>query len=187
MKTSAKTSRRKSIAKTELKANDPLHSGKTRVESKPLAEMIARYKAHRNSIGDKLFANYDLALVAQIAAQISKEHPNPQDAAKQALKILDACRDELSAREQKMKTITNAPVPVHALQFSFRDGVRAITEQKRNERAEEYFRKFLVSEIGRDAAAEQLEQLKRDGFTLDQVRDYERQYAKFRGPRRKKF
>jgi len=180
MKKSAKTSRRKSTAKTELKANDPLHSGKTRVESKALAETVARFKADREARGDKLFANYDLPLVAQIAAQISKEGTKPEDAAKQALKILDACRQELSAREQKMKAITDAGVPVHALQFSFRDGVRAITAQNRNERAEEYFRKFLVSEIGTDAAAKQLEQLKPDGFTLDQVKEYEQQYVTFR-------
>jgi len=186
MKTSAKTSRRKPTAKTELKANDPLHSGKTQVESKALAETVARYQAHRKSVGDKLFANYDLALVAQVAAQITREGAKPEDAAKQALKILDACRDELSAREQKMKAIADAAVPVNALQFTFRDGVRAITQQKRNDRAEEYFRKFLVSEIGSDAAANQLEQLKRDGFTLDQVKDYERQYVTFRPPRRKK-
>jgi hypothetical protein len=160
--------------------------GRLPVESTALTETVARFQAHRKSAADKLFANYDLPLVAQIAAQISKEGTKPEDAAKQALKILDACREELSAREQKMKAITDAGVPVRALHCDFHDGIRGITEQNRNERAEEYFRKFLVSEIGTDAAANELERLKRDGFTLDQVRDYECRYKKFRPPRRKK-
>jgi hypothetical protein len=99
---------------------------------------------------------------------------------------LDASRRKLSARAQKRETIATAAVPVHALHSNFRDGIRAITEQKRNERAEEYFRKFLVFEIGTDAAAKELERLKRDGFTLDELREYEQRYEKFRPPRRKK-
>jgi len=188
MKTAAKTSKRKWTAKAKLKPDDPRHGGKTQVESKALAKTVARYDAQRKSVGDKLFARYDLALVAQIAAQISREYRTPEDAAKQALRILDACQHELSARAQKRDTIINAPVPVHALHYEFRDGVRAITHQEnRPGRGEEYFGKFLRSTLGSGAGAKELERLKREGFTLDEVRDFETKYEEFRRQQRKKF
>jgi hypothetical protein len=155
-------------------------------ESQRLAETVTRYRDRREAVGEELFHDYDLALVAKIAAQVSSKNTNPDDAVEHALRILDASRRKLSARAQKRETIATAAVPVRALHCNFHDGIRAITEQNRNERAEEYFRKFLVSEIGTDAAANELERLKRDGFTLDQVRDYECRYKKFRPPRRKK-
>jgi hypothetical protein len=186
MKKSAKTSRRKSTAKTELKANDPLHNGKTQVESKALAETVARFKAIVKAKGNYLFADYDFAQVVMVAAQVSRDGTKPEDAAKQALQILDACRDELIERKRKRKAMADAPVPLHVLHSDFRDGVKAITWQKRRDRAEEYFRNLLVFEIGSDAAAEQLKQLKRDGFTFDQLRDYQRRYRKFRPRRRKR-
>jgi hypothetical protein len=55
-----------------------------------LAETVARYKARREAVGRDLFQDHDFAIVALIAALISGEHNNPDDAADHALRILDA-------------------------------------------------------------------------------------------------
>jgi hypothetical protein len=162
-------------------------SPRKQAESQALTETVARYKARREAVGRDLFLDYDLALVAQIAAQISKsEYSTAEDAVEHALKILDAARKALSIRAEKLKTIKDAPVPVQGLQYNFQDGIRAITQEKRGARAEEYFRKFLVSEVGREGAAEELARLKRDGFTSDEVKNYESRYAEFCSPRKQK-
>jgi len=156
-------------------------------ETKALAEAVARYKAFREASAKKQFGEYDLALVATVAAQVSRECMRPEDAVKHALEILDVSRRELSARTKKLKRIINAPVHVSAVHCSFSDGVRVITNQrKRPSRGEEYFGKFLRSQMGSDAAAEELERLKRDGFTIVEVFNYLRRYLKFRRPRRQK-
>jgi len=155
--------------------------------NQPLAETVARYKTHREAVARELFYEYELALVASIAAQLSKrEYRTAEEAVEYALKILDAARKALLARAEKLKTIKDAPVPVQSLQYSFEDGIRAITRQKRGARAEEYFRKFLVSEMGREGAGEELARLKRNGFTIDEVKNYESRYAKFRPPQKQK-
>lgn len=155
-------------------------------ESKAFVEAVASFKARRELRGKRLFAEYDLGLVATVAAQVSRECTGPEDAVKHALEILDASRQELSARAKKLKAIINAPVPVGAVHCSFSNGVRDITSQhKRPGRAEEYFGKFLRSKMGSDAAAKELERLKRDGFTVRELFVYLRQYLKFRPPRKR--
>jgi hypothetical protein len=152
-----------------------------------LEKAVSQYKADREAVANKLFRDYDLGLVATVAAKICRERMEPKAAANEALKLLDACQDALSARRQKFGAMVNAKVPVEALNLSFNDGICAITNQhKRLSRAEEYFRKFLVSELGSEAAADELKRLRRDGFTIDEVRDYEVRYAKFRPPRKQK-
>jgi hypothetical protein len=187
VKTSGKTGSRQPTVNTQSNLNDAARAAKAHGENKPLDETIARFKAHRKSIGEKLFHDYDLPLVATVAAQIRREGIGPEEAAKEAFKLLDACRDESSERAEKPDTITNAEVPMHALEFGFLDGVCTITgQQQRPGRAEEYFRKFLVSERGSDLAVIELGRLKRAGFTRDEVAEYQERYAKFRRPRRKK-
>jgi hypothetical protein len=155
-------------------------------KSQALEDAVRRYKRDRQALANKLFRVYDLELVATIAAKISKDGMQPSAAANQALKLLDACEEAISARKEKFAVMINAEVPVYALKLSFSDGICAITNQKRLSRAEEYFRKFLVSELGSKAAADELKRLKRDGFTIVEERDYEGRYAKFRPPRKQK-
>lgn len=168
------------------KKSGPNSIPKKEAATNTLAEPIARLKAHREAVGKKLFPDYDLALVALVAAHVSREHKEPEDAARTALQILDACERERSARSRKLKAILNAPVDVYATQCSFEDGIRAITRQRRSARAEEYFQKFLVAEVGSKIAADQLKRLKRDGFTIDEIPNYESRYARFRPPRKQK-
>jgi guanyl-specific ribonuclease Sa len=155
-------------------------------ESKAFAEAVAQFKAFTEARAKRLFAEYDLTLVAMVAAQVSREDTAPEDAVKHALRILDASRRELSARAKELKEMINRPVPVGVLHCTFLDGVRDITNQhKRPSRAEEYFRKFLVSEVGSQTAAKELERLKRDGFTCWEVLNYLSRYVKLRPPRKK--
>jgi hypothetical protein len=152
-----------------------------------LAETVARYKARREAVGKDLFQDYELALVALIAALVSGDNTKPEDAVEHAFKILDASRRRLSDRAQKRDTIIHAPVPTHALQYTFRDGVRAITRQERPSRGEEYFGKFLRSTLGTKPGAKELERLKRERFTVDEVSEFETQYEEFQPRQRKKF
>ena len=168
------------------KKSSPADTSKKGQTNQALEEAVRKYKADREAVANKLFRDYDLGLVATVAAKICREGMEPKAAANEALKLLDACQDALSARRQKFSVMVNAKVPVEALKLSFNDGICAITNQQRLSRAEEYFRKFLVSELGSEAAADELKRLKRDGFTIDEVRDYEVRYAKFRPPRKQK-
>ena len=185
MKTPIAKGRRKPTSKKESKANAALQSGQTPIQSEASAKMAAQLKAHMEAVGEKSFHDYDLALVASIAAEVSSEHPEPKDAVKHALKILDAARQELSARAQKLKTIIDAKLPPYRFQYSFQEGIRAITQQKRSARAEEYFRKFLVSDVGSETASEELGRLKRDCFTMDEIISYRRSYEN-RSPRKQR-
>jgi hypothetical protein len=109
------------------KESKPRSAPKKDTGNQTLAKTVARYEAQRKSVGDKLFAGYDLALVAQIAAQISREYRNPEEAAKEALQLLDACSQELSARSQKREIIAKAAVPpVGAFHCNFRDGIELV-------------------------------------------------------------
>ena len=110
----------------------------------------------------------------------------PKAAANEALKLLDACEEAISARKEKFAVMINAEVPVYALASSFRDGICAITQQKRADRAVEYFGKFIRSGMGAKAGAKELERLKRDGFTLEEIRKFEAEYEEFRSRQRKK-
>jgi hypothetical protein len=156
-------------------------------ENRSRAETVARYKAGREAAAKDLFQDYDFPLVAQIAAQISSENTKPDDAVESALRILDAARRKLKERAQKRATIIQAEVPTHALQYVFSDGTRMITHQEnRPGRAEEYFGKFLRSAMGREAGAKELGRLRREGFTLDEIRKFEAEYEEFRPRQRKK-
>jgi len=111
----------------------------------------------------------------------------PQVAARRAFEMLDACRRETLARDEEHRAIIGTDVPVHALQLSFRDGVVAITRQEnRPGRAEEYFGKFLRSEMGNEAGAKELGRLKGEGFTRGEVKELKRQYKDFHRGRKKR-
>ena len=155
-------------------------------ENRSRAETVARYKAGREVAANDLFQGYDLPLVAQIAARVSSENTKPDDAVDRALRILDAARRKLLARAQNRDAIINADVPVDALHYDFRGGARMITRENRSGRAEEYFGKFLRSTMGSEAGAKELERLKRDRFTLEEIRNFEMAYEEFRPRQRKK-
>ena len=168
------------------KKSKPADTPKKEQGSQALRKAVSQYKEHRAAIAKKLFREYDLKLVAMVAEQFRNKGMTPTVAASEALKVLDAYPDALAVRKQKFDAMVNAEVPIHALKLSFRDGVCAIVQQKRPARAEEYFRKLLVSEVGKDAAAEELKRLKRDGFIIDERKDYEDRYSKFRRSRKQK-
>jgi hypothetical protein len=155
----------------------------------PLAKTVSRFKAEREATAKKLFRGYDLELVASIAAKIWSEGTKPEAVANQALKILDACQEAISARKENFDRMVNAEVSLDtldALRWSFRDGIRAITQEKRADRGEEYFGRFLRCTMGQEAGAKELERLKRDGFTLDEAREFQRKYQKLDLRHRKK-
>ena len=155
-------------------------------KNQALEDAVRRYKGDRQALANKLFRVYDLELVATIAAKISKDGMQPSAAANQALKLLDACEEAISARKEKLAVMINAEVPVHALKSNFRDGICAITQEKRPGRAEEYFGKFVRSTMGAQAAVQELERLKRDGFALQEITNFEREYEQFRRRKGKK-